>query len=167
MKNSNYAFAIITLLFISFFCLCGCEHERHGYFRKTDNGAVNSISMEFFWIRPGTFIMGSLTDETGRSDDEIPHLVTLSEGFYMQTTEVTQAQWKAVMGADNNPSAFWGVNRDNHPVENVSWNKAQEFIEKLNEKGTKRKIPLAHRSGMGICMQGRNRNCFLLGLTGK
>ncbi|OHB76884.1 MAG: hypothetical protein A2Z34_10110 [Planctomycetes bacterium RBG_16_59_8] len=47
----------------------------------------------------------------------------------MQTTEVTQAQWEAVMG--NNPSKFKG---ENHPVEQVSWDDFQEFLKKVNEK---------------------------------
>ena len=74
--------------------------------------------------------MGSPESELGRDDDEIQHQVTLTKGFYMQTTEVTQGQWQAVMG--NNPSGFKG---DNLPVETVSWNDAQEFIQKLNSKG--------------------------------
>ncbi|MBF0452838.1 MAG: formylglycine-generating enzyme family protein, partial [Candidatus Magnetomorum sp.] len=50
---------------------------------------------------------------------------------YMQTTEVTQGQWKAVMGS--NPSSFSSCG-DTCPVDNVSWNDIQEFIQKLNEK---------------------------------
>ena len=58
----------------------------------------------------------------------------------MQTTEVTQGQWKRVMG--NNPSNFSGCG-SNCPVENVSWNDAQEFIRKLNamEGGNKYRLP--------------------------
>ncbi|MFN0199943.1 MAG: formylglycine-generating enzyme family protein, partial [Bacteroidia bacterium] len=55
------------------------------------------------------------------------HSVTLS-AFYMLETEVTQKLWQAVMG--NNPSYFQG---DNLPVENVSWNDGQVFIQKLNK----------------------------------
>ncbi len=61
-------------------------------------------------------------------DDEKPvHKVIISRDFWMGKYEITQAQWKAVMG--NNPSYFKG---DNLPVENVSWDDVQEFIRKLN-----------------------------------
>ena len=93
---------------------------------------VNSIGMKFVYIQPGTFMMGSPSNELKRDSDERQHEVTLTKGFYMQTTEVTQGQWKAVMG--NNPSKFKG---DNRPVEKVSWNDCREFIRKLNrQEGT-------------------------------
>ena len=64
----------------------------------------------------------------GDSDEKPVHRVTVSD-FYMGKYEVTQKQWKAIMG--NNPSYFKG---DNLPVENVSWNDVQKFLKKLNEK---------------------------------
>ena len=96
---------------------------------------TNSVGMKFVLIEPGTFLMGS---DTGTSDEKPVHKVTLTEGFYMQVTEVTQAQWQAVMG--DNPSTFKGPER---PVETVSWNDAQEFLKKLNtkEKGAKYRLP--------------------------
>ena len=61
-------------------------------------------------------------------DDEKPtHQVTLTNDYYIGKYEVTQALWKAVMG--KKPSKFKG---DNLPVEKVSWNDCQEFINKLN-----------------------------------
>jgi formylglycine-generating enzyme required for sulfatase activity len=83
----------------------------------------------FVHIAPGTFPMGSPEDEAGRSSDEIMHEVTLTKGFYMLKTPVTQGQWKAVTG--NNPSSF-PDGGDNCPIENVSWNECQEFIRMLN-----------------------------------
>jgi formylglycine-generating enzyme required for sulfatase activity len=91
----------------------------------------NSIGMEFVYIPPGTFMMGSSENDLGRGDDEKQHRVTLTQGFYMQTAEATQGQWKAVMG--NNPSHFRNCG-DDCPVERVSWNDVQEFIKKLNRK---------------------------------
>ena len=86
--------------------------------------------MEFVLIEPGTFEMGSPETEAGRFDDEGPvHTVTLSQPFYLGKYEVTQEQWQAVMG--NNPSDFSGCG-SNCPVENVSWEDAQEFIVRLN-----------------------------------
>ena len=97
---------------------------------------TNSIGINFVYIPSGTFTMGSPTDELGRNLDEIQHQVTITKGFYMQTTEVTQGQWKAVM--DNNPSYFLNCG-DDCPVENVSWYDVQEFIRRLNNlDGTKK-----------------------------
>jgi len=86
------------------------------------------VAMTFCWIPPGKFTMGSPANEKGRSSDENQVEVTLTKGFWMAKTEVTQAQWKAVMG--NNPSNFKGANL---PVEKVSWNDVQEFLTKINE----------------------------------
>ena len=60
-------------------------------------------------------------------DEEPVHSVTLSD-YYIGQTEVTQELWQAVMGS--NPFGFKGDNQ--RPVEDVSWNDCQEFIEKLN-----------------------------------
>jgi formylglycine-generating enzyme required for sulfatase activity len=90
---------------------------------------TNSIGMEFVWIPPGEFMMGSPEDEPGRYKRETLHRVKLTRGFYMQTTQVTRGQWKALI--KNNPSYFKDGG-DDCPVETVSWDDAQEFIEKLN-----------------------------------
>ena len=84
--------------------------------------------MEFVSIPGGSFTMGSPPSEEGRLSSESPqHEVTI-QPFYMMSTEVTQAQWKVVMG--NNPSYF---NGSNLPVERVTWNDCQKFINKLNQ----------------------------------
>ena len=80
-------------------------------------------------IPAGTFTMGSPKDEKDRFDSEVQHEVTLSESYWMGKYEVTQSQWKAIMG--NNPSVFKG---DDLPVESVSWNDCQKFIAALNKK---------------------------------
>jgi len=93
---------------------------------------VNDLGMAFFYIEPGTFMMGSPSNECfGRGGDEKQHRVTLTKGYYLQTTEVTQGQWESVMG--NNPSNFKNCG-DDCPVGNVSWNDVQEFIKKLNQR---------------------------------
>ena len=101
---------------------------------------TNSIGMEFVRIPSGSFTMGSPKDEPGRWDDETPqHRVTLTRDFFMGTTEVTQGQWKAMMG--NNPSHFDKCG-DACPVEQVSWNDVQEFIKKLNSlDGRRYRLP--------------------------
>jgi len=90
-----------------------------------------SLGMKFVYIKPGSFMMGSPSSEQGREYDERQHRVTLTQGFKMQTTEVTQGQWREVMGS--NPSHFKNCG-DNCPVENVSWDDVQAFIRKLNSK---------------------------------
>ncbi len=84
-------------------------------------------TMEMIYVAPGTFTMGSPSTEDGRDGDEIQHRVRLTKGFWLGKYEVTQAQWKSVMG--ENPSCFQG---DNRPVENVSWEDCQRFIRKIN-----------------------------------
>jgi formylglycine-generating enzyme required for sulfatase activity len=92
---------------------------------------TNSIGMKFVPIPAGSFMMGSPREETGRYDDEILHKVTITKPFYMQTTQVTQRQWQALM--EHNPSRF-NTEGDDCPVERLSWDDAQEFIEKLNKR---------------------------------
>ena len=90
---------------------------------------LRGTSMEFVWISPGSFRMGSPSSELGRDSDEGPvHEVEISEGFWLGKYEVTQEQWVAVMGS--NPSFYKGDAR--RPVENISWHDVQAFIGKLN-----------------------------------
>jgi Uncharacterized conserved protein len=89
-----------------------------------------STGMNFVLIPPGEFYMGSPSEEKDRSDSEYPvHKVTIQNSFYLGKSTVTQSQWKQIMG--NNPSHFKGEDR---PIETVSWEDAQKFIAKLNEK---------------------------------
>ena len=86
------------------------------------------VSMELVRVEAGSFTMSARDGEI--FNDEVSHRATLTKDFYIGRTEVTQAQWKAVMGS--NPSGFKG---DDLPVEKVSWNDAMEFCEKLNDSG--------------------------------
>ncbi|MBQ7589726.1 MAG: formylglycine-generating enzyme family protein [Verrucomicrobia bacterium] len=87
----------------------------------------DTVDLNMIWIEPGTFIMGSPEDELGRWDDEVQHEVTLTKEYWLGKYEVTQAQYKAVMG--KNPSYFWLGN--DWPVEQVSWDDAMDFCAKL------------------------------------
>lgn len=84
--------------------------------------------MEMVFVQGGTFTMGCTSEQGSDCDaDESPsHRVTVSD-FYIGKYEVTQKQWKAVMG--NNPSYHKG---DNLPVESVSWLDIQKFVKRLN-----------------------------------
>jgi len=88
------------------------------------------------FIPPGTFRMGSPTNEVARFDNEGPQMaVTISRGYWMGKYEVTQGEYLAVMGY--NPSYFTGlfyVPSTNRPVEMVSWNDATEYCAKLTER---------------------------------
>ena len=100
---------------------------------------TNSIGMDFVLIPTGEFNMGSPSNDVGRFDSEGPvHHVKISNAFYMGKYEVTQKQWRDIMGSS--PSYFKG---DNLPVEQVSWNDVQDFIKKFNEKegGNKYRLP--------------------------
>ena len=89
---------------------------------------VNGVSFEMVRVEGGTFHMGATSEQKDEAwDREKPvHSVTLSS-YYIGKTEVTQALWQAVMGS--NPSYFKGSAL---PVESVSWDDCQEFIQKLN-----------------------------------
>jgi len=91
----------------------------------------NSLGMEFVRVPGGTFIMGTATEGPPDSK-EIPHQVTLTKPFYLQTTEVTLQQWRAVMGM---PIFGRRKGTGNTPVTRVSWHDSMKFIKKLNEKG--------------------------------
>jgi len=88
------------------------------------------VTLEMILIPAGTFQMGSHESEMYRADDEGPvHTVAISQDFYIGKYQVTQRQWKHIMG--DNPSSF--KKDDNYPVEHVSWDDCQKFIKKLNE----------------------------------
>ena len=96
----------------------------------------NFDGIRFIKIEAGCFTMGQdknteLQDkERQTTANELPqHKVCITKPFYLGESEVTQKQWEEVMG--NNPSKFKGMYR---PVEKVSWNDTQTFIEKLNDR---------------------------------
>jgi formylglycine-generating enzyme required for sulfatase activity len=87
------------------------------------------------WISPGTFTMGSPTNEALRGSDEIQHVVTLSRGFFMAKFPVKQADYLAL--TSTNPS-FFSTNHGyaqnlNLPVEEVSWNDATNYCALLTQ----------------------------------
>ncbi len=129
---------------------------------------VDDVEYTFCWCPPGKFLMGSSKNEKDRYADEGPqHEVTLTKGFWMLETQVTQKMWQSVMG--NTPSYFKG---DNLPVEQVSWDDCQEFCLKLSSKigmnitlPTEAQWEYACRAGtttpfhFGSTLNGDNANC--------
>ncbi len=104
---------------------------------------TNDFGMEFVRIPSAgqTFSMGSPPTELGRWDNETEHPVTLTRDFYLQTTEVTQGQWRAVVQAAGSPTTIepdpsvFSECGDDCPVEHVSWDDVQLFIAALNRLG--------------------------------
>ncbi len=96
----------------------------------TPSGSGPVTGMDFVTIPGGTFEMGSPTTESERSTDEGPqHMVTI-QPFQMMTTEVTQQMWYEIMGTD----PFYYKNGGDYPAEMVSWDDAQLFITRLNDR---------------------------------
>jgi formylglycine-generating enzyme required for sulfatase activity len=82
-------------------------------------GLTGTVPMDFVLVPAGSFTMGSAATGDNYGLVATPaHTVTISEAFYVAKTHITQAQWKSVMGATNNPSWFSG---DTLPMETVSW----------------------------------------------
>jgi formylglycine-generating enzyme required for sulfatase activity len=103
---------------------------------------ADGVKMTFCWCPAGEFMMGSPKSEKGRdSSREEQVKVTLTKGFWIAKTEVTQSQWKAVMGSSPmdgvgpygkpHPESRKGPNL---PIVGVSWEDAQKFMEKVNAK---------------------------------
>ena len=88
----------------------------------------DGVKLVMVKIEAGSFVMSARDGEN--ESDEKAHIAMLTKDFYIGQTEVTQAQWRAVMG--RNPSDYYG---EKLPVENISWNDAMSFCEKLNDMG--------------------------------
>ena len=97
------------------------------------------VQLKMIKVEPGSFMMGS---ENGESDEKPVHRVTLTKPYYLGETEVTQAQWRAVMGTTveeqrDKADTSWplrGVG-DNNPIYYVNWHEAMAFCQKLNDEG--------------------------------
>ena len=93
---------------------------------------TNTIGIKLNKIPPGTFMMGSPESEPDRSENEQQHKVRISKAFYMQTTEVTQGQWKEVMGTEPWKDKSYVKEGPNYPATWVSWDDAVAFCKKLS-----------------------------------
>ncbi len=113
MNSMKYVMAIVLLCMAS-----GLRAQTAPY---------NIMDIPMVYVQGGAYNMGAQVHDTLAGADEITHSVKV-KNFYISPCEVTQALWKAVMG--NNPSRFKGETR---PVERVSWNDCQLFIDSLNK----------------------------------
>lgn len=117
---------------------------------------ITKFGMEFVYIPPGIFMMGSPETESDRHSDETPHMVILTNGFYLQTTLVTQKQWESLMdesslgiqknwdrikknvsmlGDKSSPEKFGNGER---PISHLYKALVEEFIKLLNDKEGKK-----------------------------
>jgi formylglycine-generating enzyme required for sulfatase activity len=98
---------------------------------------INGVEIKMVSVPSGTFLIGSPASETVRDADEGPQNSVTVQSFYMSQYEVTQAQYKAVMGT--NPASFKG---DDLPIDSVTWNDAVEFCRKLSQmSGREYRLP--------------------------
>jgi sulfatase modifying factor 1 len=105
------------------FLLTGCAED------EAPTVKTSFPKLERVEIEAGSFMMGSPITEADHQQDETQHTVTLSQGFQISTTEITQAKYEAVMG--NNPGQH--TDCPSCPVENVSWFDALEFCNALSK----------------------------------
>ena len=113
----------------------GSQHMEGGNLRTGDGCYLQlpaGVRMEMIYCSPGKFVMGCSAEESGEDEEDHDynrqHNVTLTNGFWLGKYPVTQKQWQTVMGY--NPSKFKG---DDLPVERVSWEDSQKFINAVNK----------------------------------
>ena len=114
---------------------------------STPSVSTPFVAPQMVKVDGGTFQMGS----DAQSDEKPLHSVTVSD-FYIGKYEVTQAEWQSIMG--KNPSVFKGTNL---PVENVSWNDVQDFLQKINAK-TSKKYRLPTEAEWEFAARGGNKS---------
>ena len=91
---------------------------------------ISGLNMKMVYVEGGSFQMGATSEQSGKAEsDEHPAHAVKIDPYYIAECEVTQAQWRKIMGY--NPSQFTG--NENHPVENVSWDEAAQFCRKLSQ----------------------------------
>ena len=129
-SKSKQPYSFLKLLFLLTF-LGGCFYVEDTVFHgTTDEGDIgNEINFNFVLIPAGSFTMGSPDNELEQ------HQVTITRSFYMQTHEVTQGEWKTLMG--NNPSYYSSLGDGvdcgaNCPVEQVNWYEALAYANALS-----------------------------------
>ena len=95
----------------------------------------NSIGMRFVLIPAGKFTMGSPPTEESRDETETAHEATLTKAYYLQTTELTNRQYRKFK-ADHHcleQLAGYSIDGDEQPVNQIAWNDAVAFVGWLND----------------------------------
>ena len=123
----------LGLLLLMLLIAVWCEDSAHG--EQPVESITNTLGMTLNEIPAGTFLMGSPEDETARTDNEHQHTVTISKAFYIQTTEVTQGQWQAVMGTQPwKGNTSFVKEGDNFAATYISWGDAVLYCKTLSAK---------------------------------
>ena len=111
---------------------------------------VGAVDKGYILVNPGCFTMGSPVGEEERFEDEQQHEVCITKAYYLKETEVTQREWREVMGTS--PSYFESCG-DTCPVENVSWFDAIAYCNTLSKK-----------EGLPQCYLGSGKDITFVGL---
>jgi formylglycine-generating enzyme required for sulfatase activity len=170
MRSSLTATTLLLILGMCFFqvgCSSSQQPDKQSLQQKNGqpiepvqqlNSFTNSIGMKLVLIPKGKFMMGSPPDEKGSQENERRHEVTISRDYYLGTHEITQAQYEQIM--EKNPSRFHDsvterhpetgrmvkeVDRGNHPVEQVSWEDAVKFCQRLSALPEEKKAARVYR----------------------
>ncbi len=153
-KRINYIHLLVLALI--FLHAMGCNKENEAPTGcPTGRTYRNILGMSFVEISPGSFTMGS---ERAKNNEKPAHHVKIRYPFYVQQTEVTQAQWVAVMGDNPAENIQPGLLT---PVERVSWDDCQRFIKKLNEldPGKGYRLP-TEAEWEYFCRAGTSDSCY-------
>lgn len=148
MDSRALAASMLTAVWLTTGCgnsPAGPDLDQDGSYQPQGEPVVRLVdlaagaTMEFIWLGPGYFSMGSPRQEDGRYDNEGPrHRVTLSSGFYIGRCEVTQGQWEAVMNTRPWAQAEYVLEHPDRPAVQISWEDVQRLVGRLNESGTAR-----------------------------
>ena len=126
-------YAANTLLLVSALAFTGCGDSADDDTNDDTDTEKPSFGLKFVTVPAGTYQVGSPVDEVGRENDDLyRHDVTLTKGFEIATTEITQALYEEITGT--NPS-YWDPNHDlcpECPVDQVTWNNAAAFTNMLS-----------------------------------
>ena len=128
MRKIGFVVVLLTIFNCMSFSLAKSTDELDA--PPNHNRIIPDLGIECVYVKAGTFRMGSA--ESGPNDEKPVHDVKISRGYWMGTCEITQAQWRALMGTD--PSKYKG---DKLPVEMVSWHEVVEFCRKLTQRERK------------------------------
>ncbi|MCP4404271.1 MAG: formylglycine-generating enzyme family protein [bacterium] len=118
------------------------------------------VTMKLAFVPAGKFLMGSSkTDPLGEVNERPRHEVTISKPFYMGVYEVTQAQWRAVMGTEPWDDKFGAKSGDNNTANYISWDDASRFCKLLSEKSGK-KVSLPSEAQWEYACRGGSKMAY-------
>ena len=137
---------------------CAWGEDVYGLWQAFEIKGVRQVMR---WIPPGSFMMGSPANEPERDDNETQHPVTFNQGYWLADTACSQALWQGVM--DENPSDF--SNDPQQPVDSVSWDDCQQFIDKANSlmQGQDLKLSLPSEAQWEYACRAGTRTAFWWG----